>query len=154
LVITTITCNLAKLLVVIRVIIHTSTQFIYSYIYIFFVFCIIILGCIVFGLYHTTPLPARDLIRRQLPGYSVIGNSQVSSECRFKMILKYTVEQCILIHNGHVKSDTAHVCHTEFEQKFSGVDTPTRSVIHYFVINSCYVFSIVQKKKQPASCHC
>jgi hypothetical protein len=99
------------------------------------IFVIIIMqGCFVFGPYDTMVLSVTDLIRHRLSGYSVVGDSHVKAECRlFKMVHKYAAEHHILICDSYVKSDSAHVCHREFQQKFPGDDICVRSTIHYLV---------------------
>jgi hypothetical protein len=48
-------------------------------------------------------------------------------------VCNYTTEQCILIYDSYVKSNSAYVCCREFQQKYPGVDIPARCTIHYLV---------------------
>jgi hypothetical protein len=63
-----------------------------------------------------------------------------------------TVEHCVFIYDGYVKSDSAHVCQREFQQKFSGVDIPARSTIHCLV-NKFKTMGLVLDKKIDRKCH-
>jgi hypothetical protein len=58
----------------------------------------------------------------------------------------YMAEQRIFIYEIYVKSNSVHVCHREFKQKFPGVDIPARSTIRYLVNKYKTTGSVLDKK--------
>jgi hypothetical protein len=99
--------------------------------------------CFVFGAYTTA------CHRLWQKGFlaTLLLVSHVQDECRlvFKMVRTYRVKQHISIYNSYVKNNSAHVCHWKVQQKFPGVNIPTRSTIHYLV-NKFKIMSLLDKR--------
>jgi hypothetical protein len=104
-------------------------------------------GCFVSALYEATPLPTTDLIRHSFLS-TLLLVTHVQAECQlvFKTVCKYTIDQHSFFYNSHVKSNSAHVCRREFQQKFPGAHIPAWSTIHYLVNKFKTKGSVLDKK--------